>query len=44
MGIGVGVLVLGRKEFEKFNLWLAAAGEMKRQADRRETLRHIVSR
>ena len=30
MGIGVGVLVLERKEFEKFNLWLAAVGKMKR--------------
>ena len=34
MGIGVGVLVLARKEFEKFNLWLAAVGKMKRQAGR----------
>ena len=39
MGIGVGVLVLARKEFEKFNLWLAAVGKMKRQADRRGTPR-----
>ena len=34
MGIGVGVLVLARKEFEKFNLWLAAVGKIKRQAGR----------